>query len=158
MPRLIPAPEDVELTRAIQQRVIYADTDRMGIVYHGTYTRYLEHARVEFIRSLGVTYAELEKHGFGLPVIELGINYLAPAVYDDLVSVWVGIRKLSYARLHFCYRVTVEPGDRAGTQDRVVVLHAETRHGCVRMEDGRATRLPDEVHEFLAKHYNPPGD
>lgn len=155
MPRLVTAPDDIELELAAQTRVIYGDTDRMGIVYHGTYARYLEHARVEFIRGLGVTYAEMEKRGFGLPVIDLAISYLAPAVYDDLVSVWVGIRKLGYARIHFGYRVTVEAGDRAGHDERVVVLHAETRHGCVGMQDGRATRLPDDIYEFLAKQAPP---
>jgi acyl-CoA thioester hydrolase len=154
MPRFVSSPDDVALSQATRQRVIYGDTDRMGIVYHGTYTRYLEHARVEFIRGLGVTYAEMEKMGFGLPVIELAIDYKAPAVYDDLVSVWVGLRKLTYARVHFAYRVTVEAGDRPGLGEPLTVLHAETRHGCVSLEDGRAARLPDEIHEFLDKHYN----
>jgi acyl-CoA thioester hydrolase len=156
MSRLVPAPDDVALRRAVQVRVIYADTDRMGVVYHGTYARYLEHARVELIRQLGVSYTDLERRGVGLPVTESATDFRAPAVYDDLLSVWVGIRKLTYARLHFAYRITVEPGDRPGLTAPLVVLHAETRHGCVGLEDGRATRIPDDVHEFLAAHYNPP--
>jgi len=155
--RIVSSPDDVQLRRCVRLRVIYGDTDRMGVVYHGTYARYLEHARVEFIRGLGVTYAEMERRGYGLPVIDLAISYRSPAVYDDLVSVWVGIRKLTWARLHFAYRVTIEPGDREGHDARVVVLEAETRHGCIDLHDGGATRMPDDIHEFLSRHYNQSG-
>src|SRR5690606_2998690 len=109
--RLVLAP-DFPLRRTAQVRVIYADTDRMGVVYHATYLRFLEHARVEFIRSLGFAYADLERMGFGLPVIDLAVTYLVPAEYDDIVSVQVGLAKLTPARVQFVYELTIEPGDR----------------------------------------------
>ena len=91
-----PAPD---LRLAVRQRVIYADTDQMGFVYHGTYPRFLEAARVEFMRGLGHTYARVEAKGLGMPLTDLAISYLAPARYDDLLSVHVGIAELSFARL-----------------------------------------------------------
>ncbi len=66
MARLVAAitdPVESALVVTARIRVIYADTDRMGVVYHGTYLRYLEHARVEFIRSLGFAYADMERLG-----------------------------------------------------------------------------------------------
>ena len=149
MARLVAAPESGALSLATQVRVIYGDTDRMGIVYHGTYLRFMEHARVEFMRNHGVVYAEMEREGFGLPVIDLALSYLAPAKYDDLVSLWVGISKVGYARLNFCYQLSVEPGDRHELESRVVLLHAITQHGCTRLEDGRATRMPEHIYERL---------
>ena len=155
MARLVAAitdPVESALVVTARIRVIYADTDRMGVVYHGTYLRYLEHARVEFIRSLGFAYADMERLGYGLPVTDIALTYLAPAKYDDIVSVHVALTKLTVARVHFAYRLTIEPGDRhefAGPA-AIELIRAESRHGCVSLEDGGATRLPDHIHDFLA--------
>lgn len=148
--RLVPA-STVLLRRTAQIRIIYADTDRMGVVYHGTYLRFLEHARVEFIRGLGFAYADMEAMGFGLPVIDLAVTYLVPAEYDDIVSVHVGLAKLTPARVHFTYALTIEPGDRRDFSgpESLVLLRAETHHGCMDLHDRRATRLPDQVYDLL---------
>ena len=150
--RLVAEPE-VVLRRTAQIRVIYADTDRMGVVYHATYLRFLEHARVEFIRGLGFAYADMERMGFGLPVIDLAVTYLSPAEYDDIVSVHVGLAKLTPARVNFIYEVRIEPGHRRDFlgPDPLVLLRAQTFHGCMDMQDRRATRLPDRVYDLLEK-------
>ena len=67
-------------------RVRYADTDRMDMVYHGTYAAYLEAARVEMLRDAGWVYAELEKDGILLPVVQLNLTYKKPARYDQLLE------------------------------------------------------------------------
>ena len=108
MRRLAQPPPRAGMGLAAQVRVIYGDTDRMGIVYHGTYLRYMEHARVEFMRRLGMVYAKMERRGFGLPVVDLGVSYLAPARYDDVVSAYVGVQRLGMARLDFAYELVVE--------------------------------------------------
>ena len=148
----------VPLTLAAKVRVIYGDTDRMGVVYHGTYLRYLEHARVELMRQLGAVYAEMERQGMGLPVTELAIRYLAPARYDDLISLHVGVSKLGHARLDFVYKLVVEPGDRfvspgePGLEAPVTIGYAESRHGCVTLGEGRVTRLPASLHDCISRH------
>lgn len=149
MARLVDAPPIDQLRPSARVRVIYGDTDRMGVVYHATYLRFLEHARVEFMRDLGLRYVEMEAAGFGLPVVDLAVTYRAPALYDDVVTVHVGMEKLSYVRLNFVYRLTVEPGDREGIEERVTVLEARTLHGCTSLEDGRATRFPDRIWDVL---------
>ena len=145
----------VAMRLALRQRVIYADTDQMGVVYHGTYPRFLEAARVEFMRALGHTYAATEAQGLGMPLTDLGIAYMAPARYDDIVSVHVGVVELSFARLRFGYHLTVEPGDRAGLTAPLTVLFAETCHCCIVLADGRPTRFPDDLRATLLPLANP---
>jgi acyl-CoA thioester hydrolase len=75
-------------------RVRYAETDQMGVVYHSNYFLYFEVARAESIRELGFTYADMEKIGVIMPVIEVQCRYLRPALYDDLLTVKVILREL----------------------------------------------------------------
>jgi acyl-CoA thioester hydrolase len=147
-PRMNRPPAD-DLRLATVVRVIYADTDQMGYVYHGTYPRFLEAARVEYMRSLGHTYAAVEAEGLGMPLTDLAISYIAPARYDDRLSILVGVAELSYARLRFGYHVVVEPGDRVGLAERRTILFAETCHCCIHLADGRPTRFPDSLRSTL---------
>lgn len=135
---------------AVKVRVIYGDTDQMRVVYHGNYLRYMERARVEFMRQHGVVYAELESNGVGLPVVDLALSYHAPARYDDEITVFVGLSRVSWARIHFCYRLAILPGARAGLDQELDLMYAETRHGAIDMQEGGATRLPDAVFDKLA--------
>jgi acyl-CoA thioester hydrolase len=146
MPRLRP------VARA---RVLYADTDRMGIVYHASYLRYLELARVELIRGAGLPYTELEKLGLGLPLTEIFVRYVAPALYDDIMTVHIGVSRLTRVRIDFDYRVVVAAADRAGSSADVEILTAQTRHACVRVATGRPERLPVPVYEVLQSCYTP---
>ena len=69
-------------------RVIYGDTDQMGVVYYANYLRYFEAARNEFIRAKGLRYRDFEvQHGLLLPVAEAHVSYRTPARYDDLLAV-----------------------------------------------------------------------
>lgn len=68
-------------------RVYYEDTDQMGVVYYGKYLRYYEIGRTEMIRSLGLSYKNIEETGILLPARSVKINYLKPAHYDDLLTV-----------------------------------------------------------------------
>ncbi len=68
-------------------RVRYAETDQMGFVYYGKYAEYFEVGRVELIRSMGLSYKEIEERGIFLPVVELKVQYKKPGRYDDLLRV-----------------------------------------------------------------------
>jgi acyl-CoA thioester hydrolase len=161
-------------------RVLFADTDQMGVVYHASYLRYLELARVELCRRAGLSIPTFEPRGLGLPLIELAVRYRAPARYDDVMSIHVAISLLTAMRLHFDYLVTVEPGDGAITRSedrrsaasgpassrqtarpeliptqRLELLGAQTRHACIRLSDGRPTRLPSDVVATLESCYAP---
>lgn len=148
-PRMTSSPAP-QLRLGARVRVIYADTDQMGVVYHGTYARFLEAARVEFMREAGQTYAEVERTGYGLPLTDYAISFLAPARYDDVLSVHVGVAELSYARLRLGYQLVVEPGDRSGLAERLTVGFAETCHCCIDLADGRPARFPAALKAALA--------
>ncbi len=138
------------LQRVAKARILFADTDKMGIVYHAAYFRYLELARVELVRSAGPPYAALEQQGLALPLVELGVRFARPGLYDDHISLYVGLSELTRVRVNFQYRVVVEPGDREGTEAPVELLTAETRHVCVSRETGKPERLPMPLFERLS--------
>ncbi len=86
-------------------RVRYEETDQMGVVYNGNYYTWFEVGRSEFFRSLGYTYAQMEKEGMILPVIESSCIYKTPAKYDDEVFIRTTIKGLKGIRLEFQYEV-----------------------------------------------------
>jgi acyl-CoA thioester hydrolase len=80
-------------------RVRYGETDQMGYVYYGNYAEFFEVGRVEWLRALGVTYKSLEDTGIMLPVLNLNINYLKPAKYDDLLTIVTILRKKTLVKI-----------------------------------------------------------
>jgi len=87
-------------------RVRYAETDQMGVVYHGNFFQYFEVARAEAIRTLGFTYSDMEKSGVIMPVIEVQCRYLRPALYDDLLTIRVILKELPHNhRIEFIQEV-----------------------------------------------------
>lgn len=88
-----------------EYRVIYGDTDKMGISYYGNYFRWFEAARTEYFRALDLPYTECEKRGIFLPVVETGAKYHAPSTYDDLLVVRTSISQLGRTSIRFEYQV-----------------------------------------------------
>lgn len=127
-------------TTEIQIRVRYAETDKMGYVYYGNYATYFEVARVEALRMLGVSYKELEDNGVLLPVASYHIDFLAPAFYDDQLTIKTSITELPSARLHFSYE-TYCGEKRINTADTVLVF--------VDAASGRPMRCPSFVLEKI---------
>tara|TARA_R110002167_G_scaffold7309_1_gene34601 strand:- start:297 stop:695 length:399 start_codon:yes stop_codon:yes gene_type:complete len=109
-------------TNEISFRIRYSETDQMGVVYHGNYAQYLELARVEWLRSLGISYKSMEEGGIMLPVISLSINFLKPALYDDLITVKVILKKKPAVRIEFDYEITNESGELLATANTVLVF------------------------------------
>ena len=72
---------------SVELRARYAETDQMGIVYHSHYLVWCEVGRTDYIRRIGMPYAELEKQGMRLAVSDASLRFHAPARYDDLVRV-----------------------------------------------------------------------
>ena len=92
-------------------RVRYAETDQMNVVYHGNYAQYFEVGRVEAIRSLGLSYKDLETMGVIMPVIEWSAKFLRPAHYDDLLTVRTTLKEWPKDhRIEFLQEVYNEKG------------------------------------------------
>ncbi len=83
----------------ITYRVPYADTDQMGVVYYANYLTYFERGRTEMLRDAGLPYSELEKQGIFLPVIEAHCKYLAPARYDQLLTLQSWVEEIKGVRM-----------------------------------------------------------
>ena len=126
-----------------RQRVIYGDTDQMGVVYYANYLRYFEHARNELVRAHGGTYRAFEEQGLMLPVVEVAVSYRAPARYDDLLLIGTEISAASRVRLTFLYRVSRE--GEAG-----VLCSGHTVHACVTTA-GKPARLPEHVVKLVTR-------
>jgi acyl-CoA thioester hydrolase len=125
--------------------VRYAETDRMGYVYYGNYSTYFEVARVEALRSLGVSYKSLEDEGIMLPVLEYRIKYFKPAFYDDLLRIETVIDKLPSARIHFSYKTF--------QQDGTQVNEAETTLIFVDVKTGKPIAAPEHILEKFREYF-----
>jgi acyl-CoA thioester hydrolase len=122
-------------------RVIYGDTDQMGVVYYANYFRYFELSRSEYFRALGGNYRALEQRGYGLPVVEANASYRSPARYDEVLIIEVVLAELRRASLRFEYVVRRESDGR-------VLVTGSTTHACLGPA-GKPTGLPPEVVRLL---------
>jgi acyl-CoA thioester hydrolase len=112
-------------------RVRYSETDQMSFVYYGVYAQYYEVGRVELLRSLGLTYKELEELGFTLPVVNLNINYKKPAYYDDELTIRTTIKKLPSAKITFYYEMVNTNNELLNIGEVVLVfVNKETGKPC----------------------------
>lgn len=135
-----PAPQP----HAVEFRVRYAETDRMGVVYHAEYLVWCEVGRTEFIRDRWRSYADLEASGVMLAVAEATVRYHGGARYDDLVRVETRLVELRSRMLRFAYEVR-----RAVTGERLV--SAMTTLVAVD-GTGRTVTLPPDVRAALEPH------
>lgn len=87
-------------------RVRYAETDMMGIAYHGNYLTWFEVARVKMLDELGCPYRDLELLGYRLPVLEVSLRYLRSLTFDDRAIVEAVIREKPSLRIHVDYTIT----------------------------------------------------
>lgn len=94
------------MTNITNITVRYSETDAMGVVHHAVYPVWFEIARTDYIKSIGVSYAEMEKGGVMLPVTSITVKYHLPARYDDELEVASRITRLTPARVEFAYTVT----------------------------------------------------
>jgi acyl-CoA thioester hydrolase len=124
-------------------RVIYGDTDQMGVVYYANYFRYFELARSEYFRARGGSYQELEKEGRYLPVVEASCSYKAPAKYDDVIVIRAEVTEVRRASLTFTYEVRRDA-------DAQVLCTGTTVHACVG-RDGKPVRIPEMVTRVFAR-------
>lgn len=125
----------------IEFRVRYAETDQMGVVYHGNYAQYFEMGRVEWLRNIGISYKWMEENGIMLPVVSLTVNYKKSARYDDKLLVKTIFKKLSTVKIEFDYEIYNEQMELLTIGNSVLVF--------VDMKKGRPTAPPEYILELL---------
>ena len=133
------------ISNDIQIRVLYRDTDKMGVVYHANYIVYYEAARNEMFRSIGLPYTELEAMNIIMPIVEVESKYKAPAYYDDLLTVRATIKELPEVRAIVEYEIFNEAGTLINTGKTVL--------GYVNTERMRPCRAPQKFINELQKYF-----
>ena len=120
------------ITSRAQVTVRYAETDMMGVVYHGNYLPWFEIGRTTLLKEVGLPYRQLEAEGFRLPVLEVSAKYLRPAVYDDTLTIITTMREKPLLRIRLDYEV------RRGDE---LLATGETVHAFIDLQ-GRPVRPP----------------
>jgi acyl-CoA thioester hydrolase len=120
-------------------RVRYAETDKMGYVYYGNYATYFEVGRVEWLRSLGLTYKGMEEGGVMMPVLECFMKYIRPARYDEVLTIKTFVPVLPYIRMKFFHEILNEKGE--------LIHKGETTLVFVDMASGKPRTAPEYLLE-----------
>ena len=128
-------------TSKIQYRILYADTDMMGVVYYGNYGRFFEMGRTEMIREMGMPYIELEHKGIVMPVYSLESKYKNVLRYDELITIETTVKKMPSARMEFFHKIYNEDGTLAH-ESKVVLVFLD-------MKTNRPVRAPEELLNIL---------
>jgi len=127
----------------INHRVRYSDTDRMDMVYHGSYVPMLEAARVDTLREVGWVYSEMEKKGILLPVINLNIRYKMPARYDQILRIETHVVRAPTSKIEFCFNIYHEQN---------LLVEAQVVLAFVNATSGLPQRAPLGLEEALEKN------
>lgn len=130
----------------VEVRVRYAETDQMGVVYHSNYLNYLELGRVEWLRSLGYSYAELEKRGVLLPVVHAELNYRFPARYDELIRVETEVSSIGKSSIEFSSQLFNEMD--------VLVLEGKVRLVCLNADVFKPISIPEDLRSLISDVMN----
>jgi acyl-CoA thioester hydrolase len=125
----------------VEFRVRYAETDQMGVVYHSEYLVWCEVGRTEFIRALGLPYADMERRGARLAVADASIRYHAPARYDDLVRVETTLAEVKSRAITFEYLIRHVQSEARLVTARTLLVSLDA--------GGRPSPLPADIRELL---------
>ena len=129
-----------------QIRVEYHHTDQMGIVHHSNYVKFFEVARTEWLRAAGLTYAEMERRGVMMPIVDVHVKYRMPAYYDELIRVKAMVEQMPMARMTFNYEIYGEDGRE--------IASGSTTLGFIDSVTRRPQRAPQWLMEVLEREFN----
>ena len=132
--------------------VRYAETDRMGVVYHANYLVWFDVARTEFLQELGFPYDKIEEQGYMAPVLEAHVNYGQSFTFGDTALIIVSITKLTPVKVKYSYKVYKEGDDLEGKPR----LTGYTMHCLVRSDTFKPVSqkkvMPACIKNFLRKN------
>jgi|TARA_B110000914_G_scaffold94256_1_gene82849 acyl-CoA thioester hydrolase len=113
----------------------------MGVVYHGNYATYFEVARTEWLRDLGITYKDMENSGIMLPVISLFFNFVKSAKYDDVLTIYVFLKKRPLVKIEFDYEIFNQKKEKISTGNSILAF--------MDMKTNKPMKCPDYILEKL---------
>ena len=127
----------------VEFRVRYAETDQMGVVYHSEYLVWCEVGRTEYIRALGLPYAEMERRGALLTVADASLRYHGSARYDDMIRVETTVTEVRSRAVVFEYLIRHLPSGTRLVTARTMLVSLD--------RNARPAPLPAEVRELLER-------
>jgi len=122
-------------------RIRYTETDQMGFAHHSHYLNYFEMARIEWLNSIGFSYAELEQSCVVMPVVSANINFKSPAFFDDPLRIKLTIEKIPRASIKIDY-VIVDESEKE-------IANGSTTLAFLNRETNRPIRCPQRLLEII---------
>jgi acyl-CoA thioester hydrolase len=122
-------------------KVRYSETDQMQFVHHSNYLKYFEMARLEWLSSMGVSYAEMEKKGILMPVVSARVSFKKPLFFGDEFSITVSLKKSPKATLEFEYQIVNQANQLIGEGETILAFLSK--------ENNRPIRCPEFLRELF---------
>lgn len=127
-------------------RVYYEDTDAGGFVYHADYLKFMERARTEWLRDLGFEQTQLkQQYNLVFVVRQLSIDYLKPALFNDLLHITTGVTKMGKASMTLTQQVLREAD---------ILCSAVVKIAAINLVNQRPKPIPPDILEALRKTEN----
>ena len=126
-----------------ERKINYYETDKMGVVHHSNYIRFLEEARCYWMEKIGIPFSLLESKGVTIPVLGVNVEYKHHVTYGDTIVIKVIIKEYSGVRMTVSYDVRDK---KTGEK----VIEAETKH-CFTNKELRPVSLKKYAPEFEEK-------
>ncbi len=121
--------------------VQYYETDKMGITHHSNYIRFMEEARIWFLKEIGWGYDKMEEEGIISPVVSVSCNYKKTTTFPDEIAISVSVLEVNQVKLKLGYTMTV---------GETVVCTAESVH-CFLSSSGKPISIQKQFPEFYQK-------
>jgi acyl-CoA thioester hydrolase len=128
-------------------RVRYAETDQMQYAYYGNYLEYFEVGRAEMMRERGLTYKQIEKNGYHMPVAEAFVKYKSPAFYDELLEIETKVELLPKLKVHIDHQIKSAERD-------VLIAEGYVELVFIIKETKKITRPPKFFVDAIKIHFN----
>ncbi len=126
-----------------ERKMNYYETDRMGIIHHSNYIRFLEESRCYWLEQIGMPFGTLEDEGITIPVLGVNVDYKHHVTFGDTILINVFTKEYTGVRMTIGYNVTEKESGK-------VVLTGETKH-CFTNRELRPINLKKVNPEFSAK-------
>lgn len=125
------------------RKINYYETDKMGIVHHSNYIRFLEEARCKMLDTYNMPYSAFEKNGIMIPVLGVSCSFKHHVTFDDVIAIKPYVKDFNGVRLTMGYVVTDKKNNN-------IVFTAETKH-CFTDSSLKPIRLQNQLPEFYQK-------
>jgi len=129
------------ITKSTSLRVRYGETDQIGVVYHGNYAQFFEIGRIEWLRSLGISYKKMEENNTMLPVVSLQCNFKKSTEFDDEITIKTTLKKTPTVKIEFDYEIHNQLGELLCIGNTILAF--------VAMDTKKPMRCPDYIMKLL---------